>query len=119
MALHQTCSSTKLITIVTQPNPNSAVAVPKVEKTFPFTPRGLLKAVRTLPEHQRRIGRCNGNIGVASWVEVAGHRISAGAVDSLVDIVHEDDVRFHERMFLSVETRTTKAKKIIANALSA
>jgi hypothetical protein len=122
MALPQISNKEKHIAIVTQPLPGAAAkgaAEPKVEQTFPFTPRGLLRAVRALPEHQKKIRRCNGNTGVSSWVEVAGHRISAGAIDSLVDFVHEDDVRFRERMFLPVETRTTKAKKIIANALSA
>jgi hypothetical protein len=92
---------------------------PNVEETFPFTPRGLLRAVRTLPDIQKRMRRCNGKVDATLWVEVAGHRISEGAIDSLVDFVHEDDVRYRAQMFLPIETRTTKAKKIIANALSA
>lgn len=122
MAPQQNCNTSRRIAIVAETKPDAAAKAAlaqKVEDVFPFTPRGLLRAVRTLPDVQKRMKRCNGKNAPTLWVEVAGHRVPEAVLDSLVDFVHEDDVRFRERMFLPIETRTTKARKIIANALSA
>jgi hypothetical protein len=109
------------ITIVTQLHPGINVkgaGTPQVAWQFPFTARGLMRAVDVFPAHCRAMEQANGNIGCgASWIEIRGQRFRQfGTPSDLDDLDRQafaQDVKYRRSHFLPHISRTTLAQRIL------
>lgn len=77
--------------------------------------RNLMKAAKVLRQHRLDMRESHGNVGCGvSWMEIDGRRVDQFDLDH---VMRDDrlDVPFYDRGWVTIESRTEKARWLLAN----
>lgn len=85
--------------------------------SYAVGPRNLLKAIDQLHAHRKEMRNGYGNIGCGmSWLEIDGVEVDDYELN---EVEADDSKRYKDCMFVKIESRTDKARQLIARVQSA